>query len=66
MDNRPSRYHQWTWIVAIILGLLLIWLLLTGHGPSASCCNGNQDNLPSSAIDSETPFSFNAKADAFF
>lgn len=66
MHTHQSRYTQWTWIVAVILALLLLWMLLTGHGPSASCCDANQADPSGTAIAPETPFSFNAKADAFF
>ncbi len=41
-------------------------MLLTGHGPSANCCNANQAASSGTAVTPETPFSFNAKADAFF
>jgi outer membrane protein OmpA-like peptidoglycan-associated protein len=37
MDNQSS-YNRWSWIVAIILALILLWMLLTGRGPSDACC----------------------------
>ena len=35
--NGP-RYARWTWIVALLLALLLLWMWFTGKGPSSSCC----------------------------
>jgi outer membrane protein OmpA-like peptidoglycan-associated protein len=37
MDNQSS-YSRWSWIVALILALILLWMLLTGRGPSSDCC----------------------------
>lgn len=37
MDNQSS-YKRWSWIGAIILALILLWMLLTGRGPSSDCC----------------------------
>jgi OmpA-OmpF porin, OOP family len=33
------RYSRWTWIIAILALIVLIWMWMTGRGPSASCCN---------------------------
>jgi outer membrane protein OmpA-like peptidoglycan-associated protein len=38
MQNNQSSYSRWTWIVALILALILLWMLLTGRGPSSACC----------------------------
>ena len=38
MSNQHSSYNFWTWLVAILLALILLWMLLTGHGPSSACC----------------------------
>jgi OmpA-OmpF porin, OOP family len=34
------RYARWTWIIAILALIVLIWLWMTGRGPgsAASCC----------------------------
>lgn len=37
MDNQSS-YARWSWIVALVLALILLWMLLTGRGPSSDCC----------------------------
>lgn len=36
--NNQSSYSRWTWIVALLLALALLWMLFTGHGPSNTCC----------------------------
>lgn len=33
-----ASYKRWTWIVAFILALILLWMLFTGRGPSSACC----------------------------
>jgi outer membrane protein OmpA-like peptidoglycan-associated protein len=38
MHNNQSSYNRWSWIVALILALILLWMLLTGRGPSNACC----------------------------
>lgn len=65
MHSHQSRYTLWTWIVAVILALLLLWILLTGRGPSASCCDASQESKSTAEALPEAPFSFTAKADAF-
>ncbi len=32
------RYTRWTWIIAVLALIVLIWMWMTGRGPSASCC----------------------------
>ncbi len=43
MHNNQSMHHpshcRCSWIVALILALILLWMLLTGHGPTSACCN---------------------------
>ncbi len=38
MQNNQSSYNRWSWIVALILALVLLWMLLIGRGPSNACC----------------------------
>ena len=38
MHNNQSSYNRWTWIVALLLALALLWMMLTGRGPSSACC----------------------------
>ena len=37
MNNQNSSYNFWTWLVAILLALILLWALLTGRG-TGTCC----------------------------
>ena len=37
MSNHNSSYNFWTWLVAILLALILLWALLTGRA-SSTCC----------------------------
>ena len=37
MNNQHSSYNFWTWLVAILLALILLWALLTGRASSACC-----------------------------
>jgi outer membrane protein OmpA-like peptidoglycan-associated protein len=43
MLNNQSMHHpnrcRCNWIVTLILALILLWMLLTGHGPTSACCN---------------------------
>ena len=38
MHNNQSSYSRWSWIVALILALILLWMLMTGKGPNSACC----------------------------
>ena len=38
MHNNQSSYNRWTWIVALLLALALLWMLFTGRVPSSACC----------------------------
>jgi outer membrane protein OmpA-like peptidoglycan-associated protein len=49
MNAHHSSYTRWTWIVALILGLCLLLLLLTGHGPTGTCCTNSSGNISSNA-----------------
>ncbi len=57
MRNDQSSIHRWTWIIALLLAALLLWMWLTGHGPSNTCCG--QANTASAAATNE-PFRFTA------
>jgi len=37
--QNQASYNRWTWIVALILASILLWMLLTGRGPANACCN---------------------------
>lgn len=77
MYNNQSTHHQpnynlWTWIVALLLALILLWMLLTGHGPSNACCglaaesaSPTTQTLPALPAVNNDAFSFNASSDSF-
>lgn len=53
MDNNQSSYNFWTWLVAILLALILLWMLMTGRGPSAACCGAPSAPVAETAVVSE-------------
>ena len=68
MHNHQSSYKRWSWIVALILALILLWMLLTGRGPSSACCTAVDAAMPAEAIlpaAEPATFSFNASANDF-
>jgi outer membrane protein OmpA-like peptidoglycan-associated protein len=38
MHPNQSSYNLWTWLIAILLALFLLWKLMSGAGPSGACC----------------------------
>ena len=68
MHNNQSSYHRWTWIVALLLALALLWMLLTGRGPSSACCAAPVEAaapaMPAPAPVAES-FGFNASCKEF-
>ncbi|MDP3608783.1 MAG: OmpA family protein [Methylophilus sp.] len=65
MHTHQARYTQWTWIVAVILALLLLWMLLTGRGPSHACCDKAESAESSTDSVADMPFSFVGTSSAF-
>jgi outer membrane protein OmpA-like peptidoglycan-associated protein len=45
MNNQHSSYNFWTWLVAILLAILLLWALLTGRG-TGTCCTAPVEAAP--------------------
>ena len=37
--QNQASYKRWTWIVALILAFILLWMLFTGRGPTNHCCS---------------------------
>jgi outer membrane protein OmpA-like peptidoglycan-associated protein len=37
-NYRRENYHAWTWGIAALIALALLWLWITGRGPSSNCC----------------------------
>ena len=65
MHTNQSSYSRWTWIVAIILALILLWMLLTGRGPSAACCGAAVEPAAPVATAPEATPSATPVAEAF-
>jgi outer membrane protein OmpA-like peptidoglycan-associated protein len=72
MHNNESNYQFWTWIVALILSVILLLMLFTGHGPNASCCAESNSSSASSEVLTDTAivgdtseFGFSATATDF-
>lgn len=66
----PS-YARWSWIVALILAIILLWMLFTGHGPNTSCCAAPSEPTTSEIAPAVEPsavtqsFGFTATANDF-
>ncbi len=68
-ENQAS-YGLWTWLIALLLALILLWMLFTGHGPSSSCCAAPvaavpAEVLPAAPIAAAESFGFNANCKEF-
>ena len=67
MHNDQSRNSRWEWIVPLILALILLWMLLTGNGPTSACCTQTTSE-PVATTDAGVvieAFQFSASANAF-
>lgn len=49
MQNDQSQYARWTWIVALLLALMLLWMLLTGKVSSENCCQSAEQSVVTEA-----------------
>lgn len=49
MQNDQSQYARWTWIVALLLALMLLWMLLAGKESSESCCQKAEQSVVTEA-----------------
>ena len=67
MHPNQSSYNLWTWLVAILLALFLLWKLMSGHGPSAACCAAPVAPVEAAApvIAEPQAFNFNANCSDF-
>jgi outer membrane protein OmpA-like peptidoglycan-associated protein len=58
-SNQPAQYQasykRWTWIIALILALILLWMLLTGRGPSSACCEPSVGTPVSTSTSTAAP-----------
>lgn len=58
--ERPSSYSFWTWFIAALLAIALLWLWHHDRWPNTGCCNGSATTPVSAAPVAATPFSFTA------
>lgn len=72
MHKNESDYQFWTWIVALLLSLILLIMLFTGHGPNTTCCTTVEDTTTTSntatdtlTVAAATEFGFSASATDF-
>ncbi len=68
MSNQNSSYNFWTWLVAILLALILLWALFTGRG-TGSCCSAPvaapiEEVMPAAPVAAEA-FGFSASCNDF-
>ncbi len=70
MRNDQASINRWTWIVALVLVLLLLWMLFNNHGPSATCCGqpaeivaANEQTVPTAQVSVAEAFTFIANRD---
>jgi outer membrane protein OmpA-like peptidoglycan-associated protein len=71
MSNHNSSYNFWTWLVAILLALILLWALFTGRG-TGTCCTAPvavapiEEAMPAAVVAPEADaFSFSASCTDF-
>lgn len=72
MHRNESDYQFWTWIIALLLSIILLIMLFTGHGPNTTCCSTVEDSstMSNTATDTltvaaATEFGFSASATDF-
>jgi outer membrane protein OmpA-like peptidoglycan-associated protein len=68
-ENQAS-YGLWTWLIALLLAIILLWMLFTGRGPSSSCCAAPTaavpaEVLPAAPIAAAESFGFTANCKEF-
>ena len=70
VHENQSSYALWTWLIALLLAIILLWMLFTGHGPSSSCCAAPAAAVPAEVapvapIAAAESFGFNANCKEF-
>lgn len=65
--NLSNSYVRWTWIIAVVLALILLWMLLTNTGHSVCCHHAARvaTDTTEATVDTTEAFSFSASADDF-
>ncbi len=73
MQSSQSNQSSWNWIVPLILALILLWMLMTGRGPSSACCMSPAESAVATEaitpVEESAPvteaFNFSASANEF-
>ncbi len=71
VHENQSSYNLWSWLIALLLAILLLWLLMSGRGPSSACCGVPVAAAPAEVapaapiVAAVTPFGFNANCKEF-
>jgi outer membrane protein OmpA-like peptidoglycan-associated protein len=67
MHPNQSSYNLWTWLIAILLALFLLWKLMSGNGPSSACCAAPVAPVEAAAPIASAPeaFSFSSSCTDF-
>ena len=70
VHENQSSYSLWTWLIALLLAILLLWMLLSGRGPSSSCCGVTAaavpaETMPAAPVAVAEGFGFNANCKEF-
>jgi outer membrane protein OmpA-like peptidoglycan-associated protein len=73
MQSSQSNQSSWNWIVPLILALILLWMLMTGWGPSSACCMSPAESAVATEaitpVEESAPvtkaFNFSASANEF-
>lgn len=63
-SNCCFSHTFWTWLLAILLAIYLLWHWQHGHGPAyaTSCCAGARISIPVAVPEPAAPFSFTASS----
>ena len=67
VHSNQSSYALWTWVIALLLAIVLLWALFSGRGPTIVCCGLAEpvEATPVVPITPATSFGFNASCKEF-
>lgn len=70
VHENQSSYALWTWLIALLLALLLLWMLFSGRGSTGACCGPSvaaapAEVMPATPIAAPESFGFNANCKEF-
>ena len=65
-----SSYALWSWLIALLLAIVLLWTLFNGRGPTIVCCGAPfvaapAEVMPAAPITPAASFGFNANCNEF-